>query len=132
MKIAGWILSLLIAALLSMSIYFKFFPPPEALEVNAKMGLGPDIIKTIGMIELVVTLLFLLPPTTVLGAILLTGYFGGAIMVHIMMKESCLVQVIIPIVIWFGAALRKPEIFRLVWGGLIPVLNKKERTPSDS
>ena len=88
------------------------------------MGFDLSTMQIIGWIEIVIAILFLLPQTTMLGAILLTGYMGGAIVTHVRMGESCIAQVVIGIVVWVALGLRQPEIFRLAFGGLIPTFQK--------
>lgn len=129
MKIFGWVLSLLLAALFALSSYSKIVPAASTTEQTEKVLFAPDLMRSIGMIEIVIVIIYLLPQTSVLGAILLTGYMGGAIVVHLQMGESFLFQFLIGVMIWFGCAFRQPEIFRLVWGGIFPFFTKS--TPAD-
>lgn len=72
----GWVLSLLPMPLLALSIGSKLAQVKEAVEGFTKMGIPGDLLLPIGIVELVITILYLVPQTAVLGAILLTGYLG--------------------------------------------------------
>ena len=68
------------------------------------------------MIEVAVTLLFLIPRTSFLGAILVTGYLGGAVWTHLRVGDPWYFPIIIGVVMWVALGLRKPEIFKLALG----------------
>ena len=124
MKIAGWILTVLLTLQFCLSAYFKLAGGEQFAEAVGKMGFDLSTMQIIGWIEIVIAILFLLPQTTMLGAILLTGYMGGAIVTHVRTGESCIAQVVIGIAVWVALGLRQPEIFRLAFGGLIPTFQK--------
>ena len=90
MSIVGWVLSGLLGAALVLSAWFKFFPPEEMVK---QMKDSPLLgwILIIGIGELVSAILFLVPRTAVPGTLLLSSYFGGAIVAHMMQRESILV-----------------------------------------
>jgi hypothetical protein len=77
----GWILSLLPCAMLVMSGVFKLMKHPKVVESFADWPAG--VAMPIGIVELVSTALYLIPQTAVLGAVLLTGYLGGATATHV-------------------------------------------------
>ena len=68
----------------------------------------------IGIAELVSTLLYAIPRTSVLGAILLTGYMGGAIATHVRIGEPFVVQAGIGVLVWLGLFLRDARIRELI------------------
>ena len=109
MSIVGWVLSGLLGAALVMSAGMKFFPPEEMVK---QMKDSPLLgwILIIGIGELVSAILFLVPRTAVPGTLLLSSYFGGAIVAHMMQRESILVPSIFLILIWTAATLRLPEL----------------------
>lgn len=115
-KIIGWILSALLAALLFMSATFKFVDWPKKEEEFAKMGFTVDLMSKIGIVEVVITILFLIPRTSFLGAILLTGYLGGATVTHLRAGEAFFPPVIIGILVWTALGLRNSAIFSLAAG----------------
>jgi uncharacterized membrane protein YphA (DoxX/SURF4 family) len=110
----GHIMAILPSLLLFFSAYMKFNPSPEALEGMAKSGLPQHIVPYIGMLEIFCTIIFLIPRTAVLGAILLTGYIGGAIFAHVRIEESFGIQVALGILIWGSLYLRDEKVSNLI------------------
>jgi hypothetical protein len=75
----------------------------------------------LGIIEITVTLIFLIPRTSFLGAILLTGYLGGAVWAHVRVGDAWLFPIIIGILVWVALGLRQPAILALALGqSLLP------------
>jgi uncharacterized membrane protein YphA (DoxX/SURF4 family) len=107
---AGWVITILPALSLIMSAVFKFMKPPEVLEGFTHLGWPDTLALALGIIELTCTILYLIPTTAVLGAILLTGYLGGAIATHVRIEEGFVAPVIIGILIWLGIYLREPRL----------------------
>jgi hypothetical protein len=116
-KLAGWILSVLVAALLAMSATFKFIEWEGKEEAFKKSHFTVDQMTKIGVVEVACTVLYLIPQTAFLGAILLTGYLGGATVTHVQGNEPFIMPVIVGIVAWIALGLRNSEIFRLAFGG---------------
>ena len=115
MSIVGWVLSGLLGAALVMSAGMKFFPPEEMVkEMKDSPLLGWILIIGIG--ELVSAILFLVPRTAVPGTLLLSSYFGGAIVAHMMQRESILVPSVFLLLIWTAATLRLPELRQRLLG----------------
>ena len=113
-KIAGWILSGLLAVMLiGLSASGKFTEWEGKAEMMDKLGYPMDVIKAIGVVEVVVTLLFLIPQTSFVGAILLTGYLGGATATHVRIGDPFFMPIIIGVVVWIALGLRTPGIFAL-------------------
>ena len=108
--IAGWVLTGLPAALLIFSGITKFIDNEGLREGFSHLGVPYDLARTIGTLELVSVALLLLPRTAVIGAILITGYMGGAILTHLRIHEPVIVQSILPVVIWLGLYLREPRL----------------------
>jgi uncharacterized membrane protein YphA (DoxX/SURF4 family) len=117
-RIVGWVLSGLLAAFLifgSAIVKFTDFPGKE--EMFTKLGLGNDTAKAIGVLEIIVTVLFLIPRTAFLGAILLTGYLGGAIFAHVRIGEpNYIMPIVMGVLVWVALALRQPVIWKLAIG----------------
>jgi uncharacterized membrane protein YphA (DoxX/SURF4 family) len=116
-KIAGWILSILLAGLLigaSASGKFVDWEGKEAM--FAKSGFTIELMFYIGIVEVVITLLFLIPPTAFIGAILLTGYLGGATVTHLRVGDPFIMPVIVGIVVWIALGLRDSRVFALAFG----------------
>lgn len=110
----GRVLSVLPILAFGMSAYFKFNPPAEMVPQMEKMGLSMEQIRTIGFVEVACAVIYLIPQTAVLGAILLTGYLGGATEVHVRMQESFLPPVIIGVIVWLGIFFRDPRVRALI------------------
>lgn len=115
MTITGIVLSLLPIPLLAMSAYFKIIQAPMVLEGFGKLGIA-DLALFIGVVEVVCTMLYLIPQTAVLGAILLAGYLGGAILSHfqagpeLKTRLEALPAFIMGIVLWLGQWFRDPRV----------------------
>jgi hypothetical protein len=107
---SGWIIGGLPSLLLLVDAAFKFIRPAPVLEATAKVGYPESSLVPIGVALLASTLLYLLPPTAVLGAILLTGYLGGAVATHVRVSDPLLSHVLFPVyfgaMLWLGLYLR--------------------------
>ena len=110
----GRIISGLVGAMLLMSAAMKFSGNPELLAGLAKIGLPVEKLTLIAALEIVSVVLYLLPHTAVLGAILLSGYLGGAIIAHLRIDEPGLVVVFIGVFAWLGLFLRDPRLRQLL------------------
>jgi hypothetical protein len=111
---AGWVLIGLVSALLTFSAVMKFLAPAALADDMAKLGYPDGIWLWIGLVELGCTLVYLFPRTSVLGAILLTGYLGGATATHVRIEDAFLGPVIIGAVVWLGVFLREPRLRALL------------------
>ncbi len=115
-KIAGWLLSVLLAALLCMSAYYKLMPSPEIAEQFAKSNLTTEKVFAIGIVEVAITVVYLIPITSFFGAVLRTGYLGGATLVHVQQGEPVAIPVVIGVLVWIGLGLRNFDVFRVALG----------------
>src|SRR5262245_10564955 len=106
----GRILSWLPALFLIVDAVAKFMKPAPVVEATVKLGYSETAIVPIGALLLVSTILYLIPQTCVLGAILLTGYLGGAVATHVRAGSPMFTHVLFPvyfgIMIWLGLYLR--------------------------
>jgi hypothetical protein len=109
----GRVLSSLAVSFLLFDGIMKFFIdrlPPEALKAGAALQWPIEKMPLVGTILLICTLLYIVPRTSVLGAVLLTGYLGGAIASHVRVSNPLLTHTLFPIyiavLIWFGLYLR--------------------------
>src|SRR5262249_5403799 len=103
---AGRIVSALPALFLLLDGVMKLFKPDFVVEATVKLGYPEDVILGLGIVLVACTLLYVAPRTSVLGAILLTGYLGGAVATHVRVGDP-IFTICFPIIV--GA---------LVWGGL--------------
>jgi hypothetical protein len=112
---AGWIIAGLLALMLFFSATMKFVYPPLMAEdwVN-KFGYPEKFALAIGVVELGCLVLYLIPRTAVLGAVLLTGYLGGAVATHVRINDVFVPPIIVGIFVWLGLYLRDPRIRALL------------------
>ena len=112
----GWVLGVLPALLLILSGLFKVSGAggDEAVREVARLGWTPPLMGTIGILEILVAVIYLIPRTAVLGAILTTGYMGGAIATHVRIFDPFYIQLLIGILFWVGLWLRDARIRQLV------------------
>lgn len=105
----GRILSGLVIAFLLVDGAIKLVPWPVVTETKDKMGYGSSesFARTLGVITIACTVLYAIPPTSILGAILLTGYLGGAMASHVRIGSPLFSHIL------FGFYLGL-----MVWGGL--------------
>ena len=106
----GWVVTVLPSLLLIFSAVTKFVAPPAVTEGFTKAGWNANLLVPLGVVELTSTILYLIPQTSTLGAILLTGYMGGAICHHLRLGEPIVFQVIVGMVIWLGLFMREPRL----------------------
>ena len=103
---AGWIISLLPVLLLLFSGSMKLLKPPMVVEGIAHFGYPESVILILGIVELSCTAIYVYPATSVLGAILLTGYLGGATATHVRVGEPFFAPVLVGVAVWLGLFLR--------------------------
>ena len=116
-KIAGWIISGLVAAMLmGPSAMGKFTEWEGKAAMFEKMGFSTELMFKIGILEVTIAVLYLIPQTAFIGAILLTGYLGGAIVTHLRVGEPFIFPGIFGVVLWVALGLRQPDVFKLAMG----------------
>jgi hypothetical protein len=109
--VTGWVLGVLPAALFIFSASMKLMPPPGSEKGYEQMGVPYHYALGLGILELGCAVVYLIPRTAVLGAILLTGYLGGAIMTHLRIGQHIYyVHVLIGVALWLGLYLREPRL----------------------
>jgi hypothetical protein len=96
----------------------KFFKPAPVVEGTLALGYQESAIIPIGIVLFVATLLYIIPQTAVLGAIVLTGYLGGAVATHVRIANPLLTHQLVPvylgIMLWLGLYLRDARLRELV------------------
>lgn len=96
------------------SAAMKFMRTPQLVEGMAHLQLPESMILPLAILETACLLAYVLPQTAVLGAILLTGYLGGAIVTHLRIGEPVYTQVVLGILVWLGLFLRDPRLRELL------------------
>ena len=104
---AGRIMSALPALFLLVDGIAKLAKPAPVVEGTVKLGYPETVIVPLGIILLTCTIIYVIPRTSVLGAILLTGYLGGAVATHVRVGDPLFTHVLFPV--YLGV---------LIWGGL--------------
>lgn len=110
----GRVITVLVSLLFLFSAAMKFMGGAEVKEGMAHLGLPESMIIPLGILEAACTAIYLIPATSVLGAILLAGYMGGAICTHWRVGDPFLGQIAIALVIWLAIYLREPRLKALI------------------
>lgn len=109
--VVGWVLTALPAALMVVSGVAKFVQPPGMMEQMAPHGWTGGRMMAVGAVEIACVVLLLLPRTVVLGAILTTGYLGGAVATHAQVGEvEFVAPVVFGVIVWLGLYLRDARV----------------------
>ena len=103
----SYVMSELVILFMLMDGIMKFVKPPEVIEGTVALGFAEQHIPVLGTLGLISTLLYAFPRTSILGAILLTAYFGGAVATHLRLNNPLFTHTLFTI--YFGI---------LIWGGL--------------
>jgi hypothetical protein len=112
--LVGWILGLVPVAFLVMTGVTKLVRPDLFVEGFTRFGFDISVVRPLGVVQLVCTVLYLFPRTAVLGAVLLTGYMGGAIATHLRVGDLFYVQFGLAVLLWLGLYLRDLRIRALL------------------
>ncbi len=104
---SGRILSGIAVLFLTFDSVIKLLLVQPAIDANAQLGYPASVVFPLGLLEAVLLVIYLIPRTSVLGAILWTGYLGGAIATHVRLMNPLFTHILFPI---YVAA--------LLWGGL--------------
>ena len=117
-RLAGRILTGIAIAFLTFDVVIKLLGVKEAVQGTVDLGYKPHHLPIIGTIGLVCLILYVIPRTAPLGAILWTGYLGGAIATNLRLDLPLVSHTLFPIyvaaLIWGGLYLRDPRVRALV------------------
>jgi hypothetical protein len=120
MVLAGRLVSGMPILFLLFDAIIKFIRPLPApvSEAAGKLGYAPSSMPVIGALLLVSVLIYAIPRTAVLGAILLTGYLGGAVATHLRIGDPLFTHILFPVyvgvLVWGGVFLRDARLRELV------------------
>lgn len=102
----GRILTYLLLLFLLFDAITKIIKERHTIETSSKLGWQPDTIQALGIVLLVCTILWIIPRTAVLGAILLTAWMGGATACNILFHYPFYFPVVFGILVWLALWLR--------------------------
>jgi len=117
----GWIITGLVALFMLFDAGAKYVKPAPVVDAFARIEWPIGLASTVGTILLVCTVIYLIPQSAVLGAILLTGYLGGAVATNLRLQNPLLTHTLFPVYLgvltWVGLWLREPRV-----GSVFPLL----------
>src|SRR3954451_5413394 len=119
----GWAMSGLVIAFLLLDAGMKLAAVQPVLDAGMQIGFpGVDMARKLGALLLICTALYIFPSTSVLGAILVTGFLGGAVATHVRLSNPLFTHVLfgvyVGVLMWGGLILREPRL-----RALLPLLN---------
>ena len=110
-------ITVLVGIFFGFNVLVKLFPEtfyPQIVEQMANIGLPASILTPIAILEALCVITYVIPATSVLGAVLFTGYLGGAILTHFRVGQPVYLQVTLALIIWLGVYLREPRLHALL------------------
>lgn len=115
---SGFIITGLITAFMLLDAAMKFARPKPVAEAFVRTGWPIDLSVTLGILLLTSTVLYAIPRTAILGAILLTGYLGGAVATNLRLHNPWFSHTLFPvyfgILVWGALWLRDPRVAELI------------------
>jgi hypothetical protein len=108
-------ISILVSLVFALSAAMKLKGGAEVMQGMAHLGLPESLTMPLAILEISCVVIYLIPATSVLGAILLTGYMGGAICTHLRVGDLFVLQIALGILVWLALYLRESRL-----RGLIP------------
>jgi hypothetical protein len=116
----GRVLSVVAVLFLAMDATMKVLQLPVAIEGTKKLGYPTNVVLALGIIQFICLALYLIPRTRVLGAILWTGYLGGAVATHVRVGDPLFSHILFPVyvavLLWGGLYLRDTRLRAVVKG----------------
>lgn len=110
----GGVLTAVPTLFLAFDAAMKLLRMPQAVEGTVALGYPPGVLVPLGLVQLACLVAYLLPRTAVLGAILWTGYLGGAVATHVRLENPLFTHTLFPIyvavLLWAGLWLRRPSL----------------------
>lgn len=116
-RVVGWALSALVSLFLIVTSAMGKFTDWEGKdEMFDQMGWNTEVMVKIGIVEILIAVLFLVPRSAFVAAILLAAYMGGATATHVRVGEPVHFPILIAAIAWVALGLRRPEVFRMALG----------------
>ena len=110
----GYIMSALPVLLFLTGVVMTLLKPPSVVQGFTQFGFPESLLPKLGILELVCTVLYVIPRTSMLGAILLPGYLGGATVTHLRVGQAFVMPVLVGVLVWGGLFLRDPRVRDLI------------------
>jgi hypothetical protein len=110
----GRVISGLATLLFLVSAFMKLKGGEDVVQGMAHLGIPESLMTPLALLELTCVVLYLIPLTSVIGAILLTGYVGGTICTHLRVGDPYIAQIALGVAIWLGLWLREPRLKPLI------------------
>jgi hypothetical protein len=111
---AGRISSAIPVLMLLFSAVLKFIKPAFVLQEFARLGYPQSLLLSLGILELACTVVYVIPRTSVLGAILLAAYLGGATATHVRIGDPFFIPIGLGVLVWAGLFLRDDRLRALL------------------
>ena len=96
----------------------KLFEVQPVIDGTVRLGYSPEIVFTLGALLLTCVLAYVVPHTSLVGAVLLTGYLGGAVATHVRVESPLFTHILFPVylaaLLWGGLVLRDGRLRALV------------------
>lgn len=111
-SIIGWTCAILVSALNLFAGVMKYVPvtDPAQLEMMKSMGMTPNLVHILGVVEIVSTILFLIPRTSTIGFVLLVGYTGGILATLLTHGQDATIIYVVFALLTVSAYFRNPEL----------------------
>jgi hypothetical protein len=118
----GRVLSILVILFMLMDVTMKLLKPASVMQGTVELGFPPSTLKGLAIALLAATMLYAIPRTAIIGAILLTGYLGGAVAANLRVGHPFFAETLSPvyfaILVWAGLGLRNPPLREAIFQGL--------------
>ncbi|TDX02122.1 DoxX family protein [Dinghuibacter silviterrae] len=109
-KTIGWILTIVLALFFGLTGMMKIMENSKIIEQTAAIGIDAGTARILGLIEILSLVLFVVPRTGIVGALLLMAYMGGVIATALQHHQPMVMFIFVEALIWVGAVLRFPEL----------------------
>jgi hypothetical protein len=110
----GRVISVLASLLFALSAFMKLRGGAELAQGMAHLGFPESLVLPLAIVEIACVVTYMVPATSVLGAILLTGYIGGAICTHLRVGDPYFTQMALGMFVWLGLYLRERRLRELI------------------
>lgn len=107
---AGRILTALVVAFMIFDLVGKMLVIQPVIDAQTHLGFPVELSMTLGLIEIACLVLYVIPPTTLVGALLLTAYLGGATAIQVRVGDPFYFPVLMGLLLWLGLLLRDPRL----------------------